>query len=133
MWPQRRVWLYSIAHNTSVQIRVFVLSHLFFCRIPHFDIEGWSQSVNRRRIDSNCKMKKDKRKTTIYKTYTLKKQGWTRVLRNSSSFCSTSRTRRVKQMNKYNIDFFYMHLFTMRCQSVLNRSSNQDAHYSCPR
>jgi hypothetical protein len=26
-----------------------------------------------------------------------------------------------------------MHLFTMRCQCVLNRSSNQDAHYSCPR
>jgi hypothetical protein len=38
---------------------------------------------------------------------------------------------RIKQMNKYNIDFFYMHLFTMRCQCVLNRSSNQDAHYSC--
>ena len=36
-------------------------------------------------------------------------------------------------MNKYNIDFFYMHLFTMHCQCVLNRSSNQDAHYSCPR
>ena len=35
-------------------------------------------------------------------------------------------------MNKYNIDFFYMHLFTMRSQCVLNRSSNQDAHYSCP-
>jgi hypothetical protein len=34
------------------------------------------------------------------------------------------------QMNTYNIDFFYMHLFTMRCQCVLNRSSNQDAHYS---
>ena len=33
-------------------------------------------------------------------------------------------------MNKYNIDFFYMHLFTMRSQYVLNRSSNQDAHYS---
>ena len=31
-------------------------------------------------------------------------------------------------MNKYNIDFFYMHLFTMRSQCVLNRSSNQDAH-----
>jgi hypothetical protein len=31
-------------------------------------------------------------------------------------------------MNKYNIDFFYMHLVTMRCQCVLNRSSNQDAH-----
>ena len=40
---------------------------------------------------------------------------------------------RIKQMNKYNIDFFYMHLFTMRSQCVLNRSSNQDAHYSCPR
>ena len=40
---------------------------------------------------------------------------------------------RFKQMNKYNIDFFYIHLFTMRCQCVLNRSSNQDAHYSCPR
>jgi hypothetical protein len=40
---------------------------------------------------------------------------------------------RIKQMNKYNIDFFYMHLFTMRCQCVLNRSSNQNAHYSCPR
>ena len=40
---------------------------------------------------------------------------------------------RIKQMNKYNIDFFYMHLFTMRCQCVLNWSSNQDAHYSCPR
>ena len=26
-----------------------------------------------------------------------------------------------------------MHLFTMRCQCVLNRSSNQDAHYSCQR
>jgi hypothetical protein len=26
-----------------------------------------------------------------------------------------------------------MHLFTMRSQCVLNRSSNQDAHYSCPR
>ena len=36
-------------------------------------------------------------------------------------------------MNKYNIDFFYMHRFTMRGQCVLNRSSNQDAHYSCPR
>jgi hypothetical protein len=36
-------------------------------------------------------------------------------------------------MNRYNIDFFYMHLFTMRNQCVLNRSSNQDAHYSCPR
>ena len=36
-------------------------------------------------------------------------------------------------MNKYSIDFFYMHLFTMRCQCVLNWSSNQDAHYSCPR
>ena len=36
-------------------------------------------------------------------------------------------------MNKYNIDFFYMHLFTMPSQCVLNRSSNQDAHYSCPR
>ena len=35
-------------------------------------------------------------------------------------------------MNKYNIDFFYMHLFTMRGQCVLNQSSNQDAHYSCP-
>ena len=35
-------------------------------------------------------------------------------------------------MNKYNIDFFYMHHFTMRCQCVLNWSSNQDAHYSCP-
>jgi hypothetical protein len=23
-----------------------------------------------------------------------------------------------KQMNKYNIDFFYMHLFTMQCQCV---------------
>jgi hypothetical protein len=23
---------------------------------------------------------------------------------------------RIKQMNKYNIDFFYMHLFTMRCR-----------------
>ena len=31
-------------------------------------------------------------------------------------------------MNKYNIDFFYMHLFTMRNQCVLNRLSNQDAH-----
>ena len=29
----------------------------------------------------------------------------------------------IKQMNKYNIDFFYMYLFTMRCQCVLNRSS----------
>ena len=38
---------------------------------------------------------------------------------------------RIKQMNKYNIDFFYMHLFTMRSQCVLNRSFNQDAHYSC--
>ena len=28
-------------------------------------------------------------------------------------------------MNKYNIDCFYMHLFTMRSQCVLNRSSNQ--------
>ena len=36
-------------------------------------------------------------------------------------------------MNRYNIDCFYMHLFTMRNQCVLNRSSNQDAHYSCPR
>ena len=26
-----------------------------------------------------------------------------------------------------------MHLFTMQSQCVLNRSSNQDAHYSCPR
>ena len=26
-------------------------------------------------------------------------------------------------MNKYNIDFFYMHLFTMQSQCVLNRSS----------
>ena len=32
-------------------------------------------------------------------------------------------------MNKYNIDFFYMHLFTMQSQCVLNRISNQDAHY----
>ena len=31
-------------------------------------------------------------------------------------------------MNKYNIDFFYMYLFTMRSQCVLNQSSNQDAH-----
>jgi hypothetical protein len=31
-------------------------------------------------------------------------------------------------MNKYNIDFFYMHLFTMQSQCVLNQSSNQDAH-----
>jgi hypothetical protein len=38
---------------------------------------------------------------------------------------------RIKQRNKYNIDFFYMHLFNMR-QCVLNRSSNH-AHYSCPR
>ena len=29
---------------------------------------------------------------------------------------------------KYNIDFCYMHLFPMRSQCVLNRSSNQDAH-----
>jgi hypothetical protein len=29
-------------------------------------------------------------------------------------------------MNKYNIDFFYIYLFTMRSQCVLNRSSNQD-------
>jgi hypothetical protein len=36
------------------------------------------------------------------------------------------------QMNKYNIDFFYMHFFTIRSQCVLNRSSNKDAHYSCP-
>ena len=36
-------------------------------------------------------------------------------------------------MNKYNIDFFYMHFFTMRSQCVLNWASNQDAHYSCPR
>jgi hypothetical protein len=34
---------------------------------------------------------------------------------------------------KYNIDFFYMHLFTMRCQCVLNWSFNQEANYSCPR
>jgi hypothetical protein len=38
-----------------------------------------------------------------------------------------------KQMNKYKINIFYMHLVTMRCQCVLNRPSNQDAHYSCPR
>jgi hypothetical protein len=34
-----------------------------------------STEENRRRIDRNCKMKKDKRKTTIYKTYTLKTRG----------------------------------------------------------
>ena len=28
-------------------------------------------------------------------------------------------------MNKYNIDFFYMHLFTMWCLCVLNWSSNR--------
>ena len=33
-------------------------------------------------------------------------------------------------MNKYNIDFFYMHRFTMRCQCVLNWSSNQDKNTS---
>ena len=41
----------------------------------------------------------------------------------------------IPESNKWiNItDFFYMHLFTMHSQRVLNRSSNQDAHYSCPR
>jgi hypothetical protein len=29
----------------------------------------------------------------------------------------------IKQMNKYNIDLFYMHLFTMRSQCVLNQLS----------
>jgi hypothetical protein len=110
VWPQRRVWLYSIAHNTSVQIRVFVLSHLFFCRIPHFDIEGWSQSVNRRRIDSNCKMKKDKRKTTIYKTYTLKKQGWTRGNKMLYIFSRNMIDKTMYEVLWRNISDFYVHL-----------------------
>jgi hypothetical protein len=51
-----------------------------------------------------------------------------------SQICRTFNQQysRIKQMYKYNIDFFYVHLFNMR-QCVLNRSSNQDAHYPCPR
>ena len=46
-----------------------------------------------------------------------------------SQICRTfdQQYSRIKHMNKYNMDFFYMR------QCVLNRSSNQDAHYSCPR
>ena len=53
----------------------------------------------------------------------------------SSFFLFKSMNNIIPESNKWiNItDFFYMHLFTMQCQCVLNRSSNQDAHYSCPR
>jgi hypothetical protein len=67
------------------------------------------------------------RSLTISNFISYKKLNNIRFLNNIQQYST------IKQMNKYSIDFFYMHLFTMRSQCVLNRSSNQDAHYSCPR
>jgi hypothetical protein len=49
-----------------------------------------------------------------------------------SFFLFKSMINNIPESNKWmniNIDFVYMHLFITRNQCVLNRSSNQDAHY----